>query len=430
MLMIRHGKRLPVESIIAIAFGVLPVVAACAGSWEQDLYCDDHSGCSQNVICDCGSGIDDRWFLCPQDSQGLNVYGWIDGGFIGNTSSPNSRFNGPYNAVDRSNEAMLNQVYVIGEYGLPRSDFGFGARFDLLYGEDFFLAESIGMEKRPDGSPHWNKEYYGLAIPQAYVSMGSQDLSVQVGHFYSVVGYEGVMAPDNFFYSKAYSYQFAGPFTHWGAQANWKPSDAWTVKAGLHNGWDALDRVSDDVGFVGKIRYDSDSSEAWTSFAIVSGKDFTDPAGILGVNRFTNRTRYSWLVGLPLSSRLDYVFHHWLGLQEDGGFGNTTAWWYGIDQYLYYVINRSWKAGARFEWFRDEDGTRVGLNRASNPNKAPVPGSFYSFSAGLNWTPCTNLILRPELRADWYDGDAVPAPYRDGTKDSQFMLGIDGIVMF
>ena len=137
------------------------------------------------------------------------------------------------------------------------------------------------MERRPDGSPHWNNEYYGLAIPQAYASIGSQDLSLQLGHFYSVVGYEGVMSPDNFFYSKSYSYQFAGPFTHWGAQANWAPSDAWTFTAGLHNGWDALDRVSDDVGFVGKVRYDSRSSGAWSSFALVTGKDFNNPAGIV-----------------------------------------------------------------------------------------------------------------------------------------------------
>ena len=85
---------------------------------------------------------------------------------------------------------------------------------------------------------------------------------------------------------------------------------------------------------------------------------------------------------------------------------------------------------ARFEWFRDEDGTRVGLNSACNPNNAPFPGNFYSLSAGLNWTPTGNLVLRPELRADWYDGDAAPAPYQDGTRDSQFMLGLDAILMF
>ena len=55
-------------------------------------------------------------------------------------------------------------------------------------------------------------------MPQMYVEVGTQDLSLKVGHFYSIVGYEGVMAPYNFFYTKSYSYQFAGPFQHWGGK--------------------------------------------------------------------------------------------------------------------------------------------------------------------------------------------------------------------
>ena len=79
-------------------------------------------------------------------------------------------------------------------------------------------------------------------------------------------------------------------------------------------------------------------------------------------------------------------------LQQEGTFTGETAYWYGVDQYLYYTINNCWKAGARFEWFRDEDGTRVGLNRASNPNNPPYAGDFYSLSLGLNWKPRTNFI--------------------------------------
>ena len=101
------------------------------------------------------------------------------------------------------------------------------------------------MERNADGTPRWNNEYYGLAIPQAYVEAGTDALSVKVGHFYSPVGYEGVMAPYNFFYSKSYSYQFAGPFTHWGGMLTWKPNDCWQVQLALHNGWDALDRTVD-----------------------------------------------------------------------------------------------------------------------------------------------------------------------------------------
>jgi hypothetical protein len=56
-------------------------------------------------------------------------------------------------------------------------------------------------------------------MPQAYVETNlpiGKGLSVKVGHFYTLLGYEVVTAPDNFFYSHSYSMQYGEPFTHWG----------------------------------------------------------------------------------------------------------------------------------------------------------------------------------------------------------------------
>jgi hypothetical protein len=105
------------------------------------------------------------------------VYGWVEGGFVGNFGVPASKFNGPYNAVDRANEAMMNQVYFIAERTLPTDGSnGIGYRTDLLYGEDFPLAMSLGWETNP-GPTDWNSgEYYGLAIPQLYAEVGNPDI--------------------------------------------------------------------------------------------------------------------------------------------------------------------------------------------------------------------------------------------------------------
>lgn len=388
-----------------------------------DCGCED-SCC--DTCCDC-----DRWFLMPQSDCGFNFHGWLNVGIMGNADDPASRFNGPYNAVDLANEFTANQLYFVAEKGLPQCDWGIGGRIDTMFGTDYFLAESIGLEKRPNGTPHWNTGDYGVALPQAYVSIGREDFNVQLGHFYSVVGYEGVMAPSNFFYSKAYSYQFAGPFTHWGGQVNWSPSDAWDFQVGLHNGWDALDTENDRLGAIAKATYHFCRPGTWTSFAITTGDEPNDPGNVGAVTAdTTNRTRYSWIVNIPLGCDFEYVFHHWLGHQENGAPGPNKAEWYGIDQYLYYTINDCWKAGARFEWFRDDDGTRVGLNRANNPNKAPFVGNFYSATFGLNWTPTCNLTVRPEVRVDWFDNETARLPYDDGTDDSQFTAGIDAILLF
>ena len=55
-------------------------------------------------------------------------------------------------------------------------------------------------------------------------------------------------------------------------------------------------------------------------------------------------------------------------------------------------------------------------------------GDFYGATAGLKWTPCPNLTVRPEIRWDWYDG--VGMPFDDGTKDDQFTAGVDAILVF
>ena len=63
------------------------------------------------------------WYLFGEPTRG-GVYGWLDGGFVGNFGVPPSKFNGPYNAVDRANEAMMNQVYLIAERTLPTDEIG------------------------------------------------------------------------------------------------------------------------------------------------------------------------------------------------------------------------------------------------------------------------------------------------------------------
>jgi len=376
------------------------------------------------------------WFLFGAGDGG-GVYGWLDGGFVGNFGAPASKFNGPYNAVDRANEAMMNQTYLIAERLLPKDgSLGIGGRADLLYGEDFPLAMSTGWETTRSGRGNWNSgEYYGLAMPQLYAETGTNDLSIKLGHFYTIVGYEGVPAVGNFFYMKSYSYQFAGPFTHWGGLASWKATDNVQVDAGLVNGWNNLASAYTNANFLGRARVKNDDNSLATTFAIVTGNEADDfspvfqPAPPL---RAANRTRYSLLFEVRPTSRLEYVFHQWLGTQADALNDGGPALWTGIDQYLYWAASETWKWGARFEWFQDTDGTRVGLNRVSNPNHVPLPGNYYSLTLGANWSPTGNFLMRPAFRWDFMGGPygGSRRPFNDGASNQQTMLGFDLIQKF
>ena len=374
------------------------------------------------------------WFLFREGDRG-GISGWLNGGFVGNFGVPPSKFNGPYNAVDRANEAMMNQVYFIAERTLPTDGSnGIGYRTDLLYGEDFPLAMSLGWETNP-GPQDWNSgQYYGLAIPQLYAEIGNHDISLKLGHFYTIVGYEGVPAVGNFFYQKSYSYQFAGPFNHWGGLVNWKASDNVEVDAGIVNGWNGLASPYSDANFLGRVRAKNDDNSFATSFAIVSGNEGNDfsplfqPAPPL---TSANRTRYSLLFEWRPTDNVEYVFHQWLGTQAKGLADGGTALWAGIDQYLYYRVSKTWLWGARFEWFQDTDGTRVGLNRPSNPNHVPLPGNYYSLTVGPNWVPTGNFLMRPCFRWDFFGGPTgTRRAYNDGVSNQQTMLGFDLIQKF
>jgi hypothetical protein len=401
-----------------------PVTGYGPGAELTSLVTNDETAC----FAGCGESSDyaNACESCCERAGGrrtFQVEGWLNAGFLLNGNEPPSGFHGPFNQTDR-HEGSLNQAYLVVERPLADGAcMSLGGRADLMYGTDSFLAESKGFERRSDGTAKWNGDHYGLAAPQAYGEVGNDRLSLKVGHFYTIVGYEGVPAVNNFFYTKSLSYMFAGPFVQWGGLATYKASQRLSFDAGIVNGWDALDRVTDRATFLGRASLGDKEDPFWTSFAIITGDELND----LGTES-TNRTRYSLIMGANLTCRLQYVFHHWYGFQDNFLSAGDSTRWYGIDQYAYYELTPCLRLGGRFEWFRDDDGVRLGLSRPSNPNENPFVGDMYSLSLGMNWTPYSSVMLRPEIRWDWFEGTGLP--FNDGTDAQQFLVGMDAIWRF
>lgn len=383
--------------------------------------CD--TGCDSGCDSICNTCCDEPWKLMPELPGGITVDGWIAAGATYNADRPADRFNGPLSFNDR-NEVQLNQLYVtIGRATDPCKCFSVGGQVDLLYGTDYIFTQAVGLETRRNGNPKWNaRDHYGLAMPQMFLEFAYNDLSVKVGHFYTIIGNEVVTAPDNFFYSHAYTMQYGEPFTHTGILADYAMSDRVNVLAGIHGGWDNFDPVRHRAGFLGGATWTNCDETVSLAFMLTSGHELNS------MGNFTNRTMYSLVANLALTDNLSYIVQHDNGWQEDWFGPNVDAEWYGLNQYLLYDINDCWKAGARFEWFRDDDGTRVAGVRNGNPAAGPFVGNFYQATVGLNWTPSTNLLVRPELRWDWFDGTGLP--YDGGTEDDQFTAAFDAILTF
>ncbi|HLA85470.1 MAG TPA: porin [Thermoguttaceae bacterium] len=374
-------------------------------------------------------------------SKSFFVQGWIDQGFTLNAANPENRFNTPLGFNDRSNDYQMNQLYLIMGRRAQTDDcsFGVGGRVDLLYGSDYFFTTAAGLETYENGADQrWNTDgpraggtaaLYGLAMPQLYAEFYVPwrfGTTVKVGHFDTILGYESVMAPQNFFYSHSYVMQYGEPKTHTGVLGSMQLAPRLTLHAGLTRGWDSWEDSTDRPGFLGGISWTSRDCRTNVNLAVSTGDEH--------VANESNRTSYSLVLMQQLDCRWTYVFQHDYGIQSNGAinprtFSNVPARWYGVNQYLFYTLSEVTSAGLRFEWFRDEENSRV----LGIPIQGFATGkNYYEASLGMNWHPSCRFTLRPEVRWDW--SDVTPGTsggmYNDFRDKNQFTFATDLIFVF
>ena len=115
-----------------------------------------------------------------------------------------------------------------------------------------------------------------------------------------------------------------------------------------------------------------------------------------------------------LTKKFQYARKLHVGQEKNGSFvtPGQNAYWYGTEQLFTYKLNQKWSAGVRYEWVRDDDGSRIaGIGNVLLTDRGwdglpGFTGSFHDLSLGLNWRPHPNVVFRPEVRWDMYDGPA------------------------
>jgi len=343
---------------------------------------------------------------------------WMDQGLTINTFSPRNRSNFPVTFNDRSNDYRMNQLYLALQKPVAKGRrWSVGGRVDLLYGTDSTFTVSRGLETHRNFSPKWNSQSYGLSMPQCYMEVYSpwgNGLSMKLGHFYTLLGYVAVPATENFFYSHSYAMQYGEPFTHTGLLGS--TSVGWmNFRAGMTRGWNNWEDNNNEVGFLGGLDWTSCDGRTTVAMSIHTGREADDPPPLSDI-----RTTFSLVVQRQIGRRCQYAIQYDHGFENEGAPGNRDADWYGVNQYLFYTINPCWKAGMRFEWFRDEDGARIISGQA---------GDYFNLTAGLNYKPNPRVTVRPSLRWDWVDTPGA-RPFADFSRHNQIILDCDLVVRF
>lgn len=356
----------------ACACGEAPVSNCDAGCGT--LACDSGLGCG-NGSCDggcdaCGCAADGPWKLFPSGILGFDVGGWSQ---VGYHTRRNALFNQHDGNVNLHQQWLYAEKVADGSQGL-----GLGARIDYVYGVDAQDTQAFGIANNHwDNS--WDNGIYGHAIPQLYMEAAYGDLSVKVGHFFTLIGYEVVAATGNFFYSHSYTMYNSEPFTHTGAIAQYNASDALTLYGGYVLGWDSGFEDNGDA-FLGGYSFDlSDNINVNNQYVI--GRFGADEVGFMGSSIITS----------TLSDSLTHVL--WMDYLDTDGTGRTTErQTFDVNNYLLLSINDNLTWGNRLEWYNIDKGVY---------NVAAGRSDIYAFTTGFNYAANSNLLFRPELRWDW-----------------------------
>jgi Putative beta-barrel porin-2, OmpL-like. bbp2 len=382
----------------------------------------------------------------------VKVYGWLQNSYTGNTNGvPKNGMNFGVNPNNLANQWMGNQYYIIVENTLEQGDkVNFGFRVDNMFGNDWQFNHSHGLADTVAKANHFN----GWDLPQAYIEMhlppviskGGTD--IKGGKFYTIHGYEVVPATGRPLLSVPYMFNYGQPFTHVGVMATTHVTDRLNWMNAAVNGWDRWFNETYKWNYMTGINWTSKDTKANLAVAYIVGPDQYPtflpantvvyptgiaPQGFMSGRKnplyagnwrslFTEVFTYKWTDKFTQVMETDQGSEPNVAGWGPGGTPANAAWYSFGNWFLWQVHKKEDRdiltAVWRSEWFRDVNGIRTGTGKTDN---------YYEFTLGLIWKPLPYLWIRPEARYDWAQWNK---PYNDGTRGSQFTLGVDAILLY
>jgi hypothetical protein len=272
-----------------------------------------------------------------------------------------------------------------------------------------------------DNESHQHSYDVGAAYATLWFGTGADSgLQVDIGKWYTTIGAELMIAPDNWLISRTMLFGF-GPFTHTGVLLRYYLDSQWNVHAGMSRGWDQVEDVNDGPSFHGGVAYTTSDEKHVIGFNMIAGPE--NPGQGHPGNRWIGNITWTTQWTERVTGVLDAAYTH----QDDapgavtdtGGPSKRDSAWWGIAYMVNCDINEYMNATTRFEYFADNHGARTGFR-----------GHFYSLTTGMAFTPfpeeqwLKELQIRPEVRWDLSDNNA---PFHH---DQQVTAAIDVIYKF
>jgi hypothetical protein len=395
--------------------------AATGISLDKPIYAADESRKPLMAVLDKGGAGG------AMDSAGINIYGFVEGGWTYNFDTPNNHTNVGRVFDFEDQDKTLNQVDLTIERAVDASKgkFDVGFKIEWMYGGDARLIHSNGLNfygpeyALTGGDFDYDEEF---DLTQAYATMAvpvGSGLTITAGKFVTLLGYETINPTSNPLYSHSYLFGFAIPFTQTGGMAKYNITKDMALTLGFSRGWEQSNKDNNgSIDGFGQLSW-AVNDKMNLAINIISGPEQDNNSGnyrtvvdVVGMYKLGDNTT----VGV----NIDYGYGSREG--NDVGFDGKpgTGDWWGAAVYVSQKIDSHFTVNIRGEYFNDDDGCR-GLDTTVTELTAGVCVTPFP---GNQWAG--GLVIRPEIRWDHANNDI----FNDANDDNQFTVGGDIIFAF
>jgi hypothetical protein len=369
----------------------------------------------------------------PLNKAGINIYGYIEGGYMRDFSAP-SIHDGPtfMGFNNYKNTAILDKISLNVERTVDpaKKEFDLGFRLEGIYGADAApWIHSYGLADTQTGRNQLDplQAYVDVAIPGV-------PMKLRVGKWIELAGFEQFSAniygafgdPMRGLYSYSYQFLYAEPGTQTGAYLTYVFNPKLTVDAGITRGWNAsVKDQNSSIDFLGRVTY-TPSDKTTVIFVMTEGPEYPIGAGV-GLPPGDN-SDYWTALDLVLTQKITDKLSLGLGFDYvttphiPGNKGSDLQWG-GVAQYVSYAFDPHFTLNTRLEWYSDAaNGFSTG---------AATSADYYAATAGVAIKPFpndkvfSNLIIRPEIRYDYSD-----KPVFATGEHNQLTFNVDAIFTF
>jgi hypothetical protein len=173
---------------------------------------------------------------------GIQVYGWLDGGFNVSTSDRPGYANLPAAYDERPDSFQPDQevLYIERQPDTVQTDhFDWGFRVANLWGLDyrFTTAKGILSQQLLERDQEYGYDPV-MVYTDLYWGQVADGLNIRIGRYISLPDIEAQLAPNNYTYSHSLLYTY-DCYTQTGINGTLRLNNGWTVQAGISGGCEA-----------------------------------------------------------------------------------------------------------------------------------------------------------------------------------------------